>query len=187
MTVACPHPPFWFDADQLHPALAEGVTDWLFDTGSLSRRLTALSGGTFGVSVLDEGWRPLHHDECANLEVARGSQGWVREVCLFGQEQPWIFARSVASRSHLEEGLDLGLDSLGNRPLGELLFDERTAFQRGAIQVARCPADWLPPALRNEGLWCRRSCFQRDALGVLVMEVFLPALWERARIAPGGL
>lgn len=186
MTVVCAHPPLWLGADQLHPALAEGVADWLLDAGSLTQRLTALSGGTFGISVLDEGWMPLRSDECATLGVTEACQGWVREVCMFGQEQPWVFARSVALRSILE-GAGLALDGLGNRPLGELLFGEHTAFQRGAFQVARYPADWLPAALRRENLWSRRSCFQRDALGVLVTEVFLPAFWERVRIDPGRL
>ena len=38
-------------------------------------------------------------------------------------------------------------------------------------------ADW-PPAVRAEGLWGRRSLFCQGALGVLVAEVFLPALWR---------
>ena len=38
---------------------------------------------------------------------------------------------------------------------------------------------WLPAAVREEALWARRSCFRREQLGLLVAEVFLPALWQR--------
>ena len=109
-----------------------------------------------------------------------GSQGWVREVYLRGHQQPWVFARSVAARSALQ-GSGLNLGELGSRSLGELLFSDR-AFTRGAIQVCRYPAPWLPSAVRNEQLWARRSCFQRGALAVLVAEVFLPQLWQAAHV-----
>ncbi|MBO3277331.1 chorismate lyase [Pseudomonas sp. Milli4] len=171
------HPPRWLTAAQLHPAPPASVLDWLFDQGSLTRRLTAQSDGTFAVEPLAEGWHRLRPDECAALGVADGSQGWVREVYLHGRGQPWVFARSVAARSALEgSGFDLSL--LGSRSLGELLFSDR-AFHRGAIEVCRYPAACLPPTVRSERLWGRRSCFSRGSLGVLVAEVFLPAFWQQ--------
>jgi len=38
--------------------------------------------------------------------------------------------------------------------------------------------------VRETGLWARRSCFRRASLGVLVAEVFLPALWQAAARQP---
>ncbi|MCY1275762.1 Chorismate pyruvate-lyase [compost metagenome] len=177
LAVPLPHPPRWLNAAQLHPRPAEPLLDWLFDQGSLTRRLTALSAERFSVSPLLEGWQPLRHDECQALGVAEGSQGWVREVYLRGAGQAWVFARSVAARSALEgSGFDLSL--LGSRSLGELLFSDR-AFARGPIEVCRYPAPWLPAEVREERLWGRRSCFRRGELGVLVAEVYLPALWAQ--------
>ncbi|MNO46096.1 Chorismate pyruvate-lyase [compost metagenome] len=171
------HPPRWLSASQLHPAPSATVHEWLFDQGSLTRRLTAQSSGAFAVQPLEEGWHRLRSDECAVLGIAEGSLGWVREVYLHGHGQPWVFARSVAARSALEgSGFDLRL--LGSRSLGELLFSDR-AFARGPIEVCRYPAACLPPAVRAERLWGRRSCFSRGALGVLVAEVFLPAFWQQ--------
>lgn len=180
---AVPHaslaqPPRWLSATQLHPSPAAAVRDWLFDQGSLTRRLTALSAEHFSVTPLAEGWQRLRHDECLALGVPDGSSGWVREVYLLGHQQPWVFARSVAARSALQ-GSGLALNELGSRSLGELLFSDR-AFERGAIEVCHYPAPWLPAAVRREQLWARRSCFQRGALGVLVAEVFLPELWQHA-------
>lgn len=176
------HPPRWLTSAQLHPAPAAQVVDWLFDEGSLTRRLTALSADNFAVQPLAEGWHRLRTDECVALGVPDGSQGWVREVYLKGHGTPWVFARSVAARSALEgSGFDLRL--LGTRSLGELLFSDR-AFLRGPIEVCRYPAASLPAEVRTERLWGRRSCFSRDGLGVLVAEVFLPSLWHRVEQQP---
>lgn len=172
------HPPRWLTSTQLHPAPAPLERDWLFDQGSLTRRLTALSQQRFSVEPLCEGWQSLRLDETLALGVPAGSQGWVREVFLHGQGQPWVFARSVAARSALE-GSGLALDALGSRSLGELLFSDR-AFSRGELEVAHYPAAWLPEGVRHEQLWARRSCFRRGELAVLVAEVFLPSLWQQA-------
>ena len=168
----------WLTADHLQPAPSETELDWLFDDGSLTRRLIALSDDAFSVTPLQESWQTLRPDECAALAVREGSVGWVREVFLRGHGQPWVFARSVASRSQLINS-DLQMDELGSRSLGELLFSDQ-AFSRGAIEVCRYPQHWLPAAVRAEELWARRSLFSRDGLGVLVAEVFLPELWSAA-------
>lgn len=174
----------WLAADALPAGLSPRLRDWLLDEGSLTRRLTALAAGAFAVEPLHEAWQVLRDDECAALGVPCASQGWVREVYLRGHGQAWVHARSVAARSALEHS-DLDLAHLGSRSLGELLFRER-AFCRGPLQVCRYPAAWLPPAVRAPGLWARRSCFRRQALGVLVAEVFLPALEAFDRCRPAA-
>jgi chorismate--pyruvate lyase len=155
------------------------VRDWLFDPGSLTRRLTLLSDDHFSVRVLLQDWQPLRDEECLALGVPVGSEGWVREVCLLGHGQSWVFARSVAARSSLQAS-DLDLQALGNRSLGELLFCD-PAFVRGPIQTCRYPARWLPAQHAGEQFWARRSRFDRGPLAVLVAEVFLPPVWQAVR------
>ena len=157
------------------------MLDWLFNDDSLTRRLTTLSRQQFSVTPLLEGWLVLRDDECLALGVPLGTQGWVREVYLRGHDTSWVFARSVASRQALEAA-QLNLHELGSRSLGELLFSD-SAFDRGELEVCRYPAAWLPPEVRNEQLWARRSCFRRGGLGVLVAEVFLPPFWQAANKA----
>ena len=166
----------WRALDQLHPAPSPREFDWLNEQGSLTRRLTELSGERFAVEPLAEGWQILRDDECAALGVAAGSEGWVREVYLYGAGVPWVFARSVAARSALEAH-PFALDRLGTTSLGHLLFRD-PAFSRQPIEACRYPAELLPAAVRSAGLWGRRSLFCRGALGVLVAEVFLPELWQ---------
>ncbi|MCJ8168182.1 chorismate--pyruvate lyase family protein [Atopomonas sediminilitoris] len=167
-------PLIWHLPNQLHPGPTPSERDWLLDQGSLTRRLQALAAGEFRVEPLQEGWQSLRADEARALGVATGSQGWVREVLLRGREQPWVFARSVASHEALR-GSGFDLAHLGSRSLGELLFTS-PAFQRGAIELAHYPSAWLPSAVRTEQLWARRSRFDRERLSLLVCEVFLPAL-----------
>lgn len=181
MSDTAPTPsPCWLNAHQLDTKPSAAVCDWLFNEDSLTRRLTQLSFDHFSVAPLFEGWQSLRADECSALGVTLGSQGWVREVYLRGQQQPWVFARSVAARNALE-GSGLDLAQLGSRSLGELLFSDR-AFDRGELQVCPYPAQWLPAAAQRANLWARRSCFRRGELGVLVAEVFLPDFWQAAGI-----
>lgn len=171
----------WLPAEHRCVPLSPELHDWLYeDRGSLTRRLTQLANGAFSVMPLAEGWQVLRDDECAALNVVNGSQGWVREVYLRGHQVPWVFARSVAARSALEQSR-LDLPHLGNRSLGELLFSD-PAFNRGRLEARRYPADWLPQQARQPDLWARRSCFSQDGLRVLVAEVFLPELWRATRI-----
>lgn len=166
----------WHSAHVLSSSLTPVQQRWLFDDGSLTRRLQDLSLDRFSVTPLLEGWQPLRDDECAALRIDRGSEGWVREVYLRGADRPWVFARSVAARSALE-GSGVDLTQLGSRSLGELLFSD-SAFTRGELQACVYPAAWLPAEVCAQALWARRSCFSRGELGVLVAEIFLPALWQ---------
>ena len=174
--------PLWRPQSELTPLPDTSTLDWLFDEGSLTRRLTRLSDDGFSVTPLFEGWQTLRDDECAALDLAEGSEGWGREVYLRGHGEAWVFARSVASRSALQ-GDGLHMDELGSRSLGELLFCDH-AFQRRAIEVCHYPKHWLPEGSQAAGLWGRRSRFDRGALSVLVAEIFLPALWEAVRARP---
>ena len=160
------------------PNLAPLESAWLYDPGSLTRRLQALAHGAFSVLPLREGWEHLREDECLALGLPAQSLGWVREVFLCGEGERWVFARSVAARAALENA-GFALAQLGSRSLGELLFCD-PAFTRQPIEVCRYPSAWLPEGCQLEGLWARRSRFDQEALSLLVAEVFLPSLWDEA-------
>lgn len=170
--------PQWFSATQL-PECSTTVRDWLFDDGSLTLRLKTLSQGAFSVVPLNEGIHRLRDEECAALQLPQGSHGWVREVFLCGHAQPWVFARSVAALEPLQAS-GFALASLGQRSLGDLLFND-PQIKRSELLACHYPQQWLPQSVCQAGLWARRSCFYKADLGILVMEAFLPALWENAQ------
>ncbi len=164
------------------PPSSSRLKEWLLGEGSLTRLLKQLADNVFSVLPVYQGWQTLRDDECRALGCAPGTQGWVREVFLCGEDQPWIYARSVASRPALQDsGFDLA--SLGTRSLGELLFADQ-AFSRGAFEICNLPASAWPRALHEQQadtapLWARRSCFSRNGLKILVAEAFLPAFWSK--------
>lgn len=166
---------------QTNPSDCAPLNDWLFDQGSLTQRLSQLCRGDFRVQVLAEGWQILSDDECQALNIPSHSCGWAREVLLCDEHTPWVFARSVASQAALHAA-DFDISQLGSRSLGELLFSHQ-AFKRGPMYIAQMPRQQLPATAQSQAaaqhyLWARRSCFQKNSLGVLVAEVFLPRLWQ---------
>lgn len=167
-----------------HPQGIPVLDDWLFNQDSLTRRLTRLSQNRFSVRLVNEGWQTLRDDEYAALGCKSQDSGWVREVFLCGNQQPWVYARSVAGRSCLEQaGFDMNL--LGTRSLGELLFSNQS-FARGPIEVCSLNPDILPKAVLPfctpaQSLWARRSCFSKDSLNILVAEAFLPDFWGQVQ------
>ena len=168
--------PYWQAASRLDESDAL-TRQWLFDQQSLTRRLSALSDQAFSVIPLKQAQERLREDECTALHLPPQSLGWVREVYLCGHDEPWVFARSVASlKTFNRPELDLG--GLGARSLGERLFSD-PAFTRGPLEACHYPKHWLPTAVQQPNLWARRSCFSQGSAHILVTEVFLPAFWQR--------
>ena len=101
----------------------------------------------------------------------------VREVILYGGDAPWVYARSIIPLSTLTGRLRK-LRNLDNRPLGALLFSERT-MTRSPMEVACLTNDnsQLPKELRifDSPMWGRRSIFWLDKKPLLVSEIFLPS------------
>jgi chorismate--pyruvate lyase len=155
-----------------HPE--QRVSEVLLDRGSLSRRLSELSHGEFAVMPLQEQHSLLRDDECLALNLPSGSRGWIREVYLTGYGKPWVYARTVMPESILQEN-GLNMESLGSRPLGELLFGA-DHFCRGALEVFRY-MKFDRGARLIEPLWMRRSNFSRGSLMLCVSEMFLPGFW----------
>ena len=105
----------------------------------------------------------------------------MREVLLLADEVPVVFAHTVMPLAP-RHPFDQRFFALGQRSLGSLLFsDPRIA--RGRLEfraldrrhrLYRSAEAALGP--QPGWLWARRSRFGRGAKGLLVNEVFLPAV-----------
>jgi len=169
--------PDWQPAS-LHPQRPGGaLLDWLVDEGSLTRRLIAAGRDDFRVEVLTQQQQPARADEAAALGLSAGHPLWIREVLLHTAGAPRVFARTVADLQAFRAA-GVHLEDLGSRSLGELLFSD-PRIRREPIEISPYPADWLPPSLRAEHCWARRSRFSSERLQLLVCEVFLPG-WPPA-------
>jgi chorismate--pyruvate lyase len=148
---------------------------WLQDSRSLTRRLQKKSRGQFSVSVLKQGWEKPRLEETQALGIPPHQLALVREVVLHGNGQAWVYARSVIPSAALNGELRF-LRKLGNKPLGALLFGNRS-IRREPVVLQRVAQSRLPVTLQQPGyppLHGRYSIFRHGKNGILVSEVFLP-------------
>jgi len=163
-------------------------SSWLRDRNSLTARLQAR--GSFSVRVLRQGLNVPTFDEAVALGIRRKRLAWVREVALYCDGEPVVFAHTVLP--YRPRGpLTRWLARLGDRSLGALLFSH-AGFVRGPLLSKRIDQrnELFAPALAamnlaslNEPsapsvLWTRRSSFSFGRQRVLVTEVFSPSLGE---------
>jgi chorismate lyase len=162
-------------------AIPDELVAWIFDTPSLTRRMQQLCNGTFRVRVLSEQWQRPMFNERVLLGMRDSDYGRVRQVQLLCNSRPWIFARTVIPGTTLS-GTQRRLAHLGNKPLGALLFADKSV-QRGRMEVT-CIKPGQPiyeiatRDLKNVStpIWGRRSIFYRDTKPLLVSEIFLPTI-----------
>ncbi len=172
-----PRQPVWRNA-RCHgsPTLPTALRPWLLDRGSLTQRLIAASNGCFRVRVLHQQIARPQFSETRVLAMPRGHLALIRQVILYGCDQPWVFARSVLPLSSLTGRLRL-LRKFDDRPLGDYLFRE-PGLRRGELEITcQSPASAVLPKEFSEGrdaLWGRRSVFFVDHKPLLISEFFLP-------------
>ena len=164
-----PASPHWSARLHVTPAkLTPFWRNWLYDQGSLTARLIALSPGQFSVECLKEGYglpSPLEQKE---LRMSSSQRVWFREVTLKLNGAPVVYARTAVPLSAVN-GKMTRLQHLGNRSLGSFLFSE-PSLQREPLKVSHCKANTL-------GLtWCRRSVFRINQRPLMVSEAFSPNL-----------
>ena len=155
----------------------------LRETGSLTARLTALSGNRFRVQVLAQRWGRAEFSECLALGIDTRSAVLVREVILYGADQPWVYARSILPATSLKGPL-LQLKQLNTRPLGGWLFSQpsmrREPMQFALIEPgAEGVSDTELPQTKGpktQPVLGRRSVFYVYDKPILVAEMFLPQL-----------
>lgn len=105
--------------------------DWLLDPASLTAKLKARTSN-FRVQLLGQHQVPLLADERRWLGEQQSCV--VREVILWCDDQPWVFARSVFPLQALAQQ-QLRLQDLGAKPLGEHLF-KQPDLTRSAVEVS---------------------------------------------------
>lgn len=153
------------------------IRDWLLDPSSLTARLKRHCH-EFRVVVLGQKIEPCSADE-ANEDIKAGQEVLVREVLLYCDDKPQVFARSLLPLSSLT-GNEKQLATLGNQSLGQVLFNH-PSLQRKCIEIATfdCQSSVARLALHyklpfKEELWGRRSTFVLGNKPLIVAEVFLP-------------
>lgn len=153
------------------------LRDWLLDPTSLTARLKKHCTN-LDVVVLGQRVEPCQAHE-SNSEIDTGEDVLVREVLLFCDQQPHVFARSLLPLKSLT-GEQKALASLGDKPLGQVLFNN-PKLHREILEVAEVlPTPRVGELLamldlnQRHNLWGRRSLFTIEHKPLMVAEVFLP-------------
>lgn len=159
----------------------QALVPWLHDHGSLTLRIQQRCDH-FAVRPVRSGLARIARDESTLLGTPLQQLAYSREVFLYADGRPVVFAHSTCAARHLR-GAWGSLAGLGNKPLGAMLFAhplvERKPLRFKALRSshplyrqASMPGD-MPP-----GLWARRSLFYLHDAPLLVTEVFLPGILE---------
>ncbi len=154
---------------------------WLFDASSLTARLIALCGKNFSVRVLSQQWQMLETEEASAMALNNVRSALVRQVLLCCNDQPLVYARTVIPVTTIQ-GAQRRYSNMGNRPLGAMLFADRTML-REEVQVAILPVSHEAHRYTqtDESVWGRRSVFRVAGKPLLVSEYFLPELIKHSR------
>jgi len=169
---------------------------WLHDHGSLTQRIQQRCE-QFVVQPVRNGLARIALDEATLLGIAPHRLAWSREVFLYADGQPVVFAHSTCAHEHLRDAWQ-AMRGLGNRSLGSLLFTHPLVMRQplhykalrahhplyaGLVSPQGCKKPCgvtrqvgLKPDLRviPDLLWARRSLFYLHNAPLLVTEVFLP-------------
>src|SRR5450759_112329 len=150
--ITCMSDEFWHGA-----ALGCGadLAPWLRDCGSLTQRIQQRCTH-FAVRGVRNGLARIALDESALLGIAPQQLAYSREVFLYADDQPVVFAHSSLAREHLRSAWS------AVRPLG----NTHPLYQRAVAVLSDPP----------HRLWARRSLFYLHEAPLLVTEVFLPGI-----------
>ncbi len=176
------HEPLWRCRTHLFATtIPESIAGWLFDPSSLTARIIASCAGRFRVEVVSQRWQRAYRNETQRLGVPAQQIALVREVYLYCNDIPWVFARTVIPR-HTLSGEQKHLAHLGARPLGAVLFAD-PHMHRDPIEVAcltvqhRLYSKAIARLATDPGqIWGRRSVFYLTNKPLLVNEIFLPTM-----------
>jgi len=150
--------------------------DWLLSQDSLTAKLKA-AGQQFNVDLL--GQKQLTIDKHEEQLVGNIDTSIVREVLLYCNNRPWVFARTIIPEQLQDDGSSI-FKNLGNQALGERLFQAQH-YPRSEFQIASFKSTSSIHQLAKklgyttqQALWGRRSCFIIKEQTLLVQEIFLP-------------
>ncbi len=174
--------PVWRYRRQLvHQSLPAATTPWLFDSGSLTRRLQQACDGEFRVEVVTQRWQRPLINERQRLGMASHRLALIRQVYLLCDNVPCVFARTIIPHATLS-GPERHLAVLGSRPLGAVLFADPRMRREEMEFTCLQPGERLFAAAtqllddKPAEIWGRRSLFYLANKPLLVNEIFLPAI-----------
>jgi len=174
--------PSWLEnRPGLRHKLPLNVQSWVYESGSLTKRLRDFYGAGVAVKVLLQRRRTPFLSERRLLKLPEHHIILTREVLLHVKGKPLILARTIIPEETIKAAKS-NLSRLGNRPLGEIIFSypqlERLSMDITLINLST----WTPAANKeaiiDQPIWGRRTVYGIAHKQMLVSEFFLPEVLE---------
>ncbi|MBM4207742.1 MAG: chorismate lyase [Gammaproteobacteria bacterium] len=172
--------PEWREHRQGHQYhLPEDVHSWVYEPGSLTKRLRDYYGNRIAVDLLFHQWRSPYLSECKQLNLPCYRFALTREVILHINNKPLLLARTIIPEETIKVA-HRNLSHLGNRPLGEVIFSypdlERIVMDLTLIKENGWTLKAQQKAAIEQPLWGRRTVYAIRQRPMLVSEFFLPEI-----------
>ena len=137
------------------------IKSWLLEQGPITKRIKSIA--EFRLELIQDELSDATDDEILFLKID-SEEIRIREVILYGNENPMVFARTIIPDTTIEKGLK-ELGKIGNKPLGDILF-EKDIFSKEDIVFATFKDE-------ESLFWGRKIKYTVKDQPFSVMEVFL--------------
>ncbi len=153
----------WLSDSQLKTNLKkQNILEWLNEEGSITAKIS--SDSKFKLEILSDDLGIAEDEEYLALDIA-SEEVRIREVVLYGDLVPLVYARSIIPNLTSSKGYP-GLGTIGSKPLGDLLFQSEL-FIKTRREFAQFETS------SGEVLWGRRTHYLVQEYPLSVTEVFL--------------
>ena len=153
----------WLSDSQLKTHLKkQNILEWLNEEGSITAKIS--SDSKFKLEILSDDLGIAEDEEYLALDIA-SEEVRIREVVLYGDLVPLVYARSIIPNLTSSKGYP-GLGTIGSKPLGDLLFQSEL-FIKTRREFAQFETS------SGEVIWGRRTHYLIQGYPLSVMEVFL--------------
>ena len=153
----------WLSDSQLKTHLKkQNILEWLNEEGSITAKISSES--KFKLEILSDDLGIAEDEEYLALDIA-SEEVRIREVVLYGDLVPLVYARSIIPNLTSSKGYP-GLGTIGSKPLGDLLFQSEL-FIKTRREFAQFETS------SGEVVWGRRTHYLVQGYPLSVMEVFL--------------
>ena len=153
----------WLSDSQLKTHLKkQNILEWLNEEGSITAKIS--SDSKFKLEILSDDLGIAEDEEYLALDIA-SEEVRIREVVLYGDLVPLVYARSIIPSLTSSKGYP-GLGTIGSKPLGDLLFQSEL-FIKTRREFAQFETS------SKEVIWGRRTHYLVRGYPLSVMEVFL--------------
>ena len=153
----------WLSDSQLKTHLKkQNILEWLNEEGSITAKIS--SDSKFKLEILSDDLGIAEDEEYLALDIA-SEEVRIREVVLYGDLVPLVYARSIIPSLTSSKGYP-GLGTIGSKPLGDLLF-QSALFIKTRREFAQFETS------SKEVIWGRRTHYLVLGYPLSVMEVFL--------------